>query len=142
MRKRWLVVLILAVTMAAPAVAQGPGDKGKPQTETGKAKEKEKGKEKEKEKETKQEQDRDSDQAKRELKSYYEKGGPKPKDLPPGIAKNLERGKPLPPGIEKTRVPDGLAAKLPKRAGEEWAMVGNRLVSVDKAGVVKEVITP
>jgi hypothetical protein len=39
-------------------------------------------------------------------------------------------------------VPDGLATKLPKRAGEEWAMIGNRLVSLDKSGVVREIITP
>lgn len=132
MRIRGLVVLILALAMAAPLAAQGPGEKGKPQ------KEKEKGGEKEREKE----REKEKEQAKRELTSYYERAGAKPKDLPPGIARNLQRGKPLPPGIERTRVPDGLAAKLPKRPGEEWAMFGNRLVAIDKAGVVREIITP
>ena len=129
MKARWLV-LILALTVVAPLTAQEKGNKGKPQHE------KEKGKEDEKAK------DDASEAAKRELKSYYEKGGVKPKDLPPGIAKNLQRGKPLPPGIQKTRVPDGLAVKLPKRPGEEWAMFGDRLVSLDKSGLVKEIITP
>ena len=33
--------------------------------------------------------------------------------LPPGIAKNLQRGKPLPPGIAKQVLPSGLIAQLP-----------------------------
>jgi len=35
------------------------------------------------------------------------------KGLPPGIAKNLQRGKPLPPGIAKQVLPSGLVALLP-----------------------------
>jgi Ni/Co efflux regulator RcnB len=35
------------------------------------------------------------------------------KSLPPGIAKNLQRGKPLPPGIAKQVLPSGLVALLP-----------------------------
>ena len=35
------------------------------------------------------------------------------KGLPPGIAKNLRRGKPLPPGIAKQVLPTGLIALLP-----------------------------
>jgi len=35
------------------------------------------------------------------------------KGLPPGIAKNLERGKPLPPGIAKQVLPTGLIGLLP-----------------------------
>jgi len=35
------------------------------------------------------------------------------KGLPPGIAKNLQRGKPLPPGIAKQVLPNGLVALLP-----------------------------
>jgi len=33
--------------------------------------------------------------------------------LPPGIAKNLQRGKPLPPGIAKRALPSSLNALLP-----------------------------
>jgi len=39
--------------------------------------------------------------------------GKKNKGLPPGIAKNLERGKPLPPGIAKQVLPTGLIDLLP-----------------------------
>jgi hypothetical protein len=35
------------------------------------------------------------------------------KALPPGIAKNLQRGKPLPPGIAKQVLPSGLVTLLP-----------------------------
>lgn len=146
MRKRWLV-LVLAFALVAPVAAQnqGQGEKGKPQKtqekDKGKSKAKEAGEDVEKEK-GKSSEDEGRAAAQRELKSYYEKGGAKPADLPPGIARNLQRGKPLPPGIQKAKVPDGLAAKLPKRPGEEWSMVGNRLVSTDKAGIVKDVITP
>jgi hypothetical protein len=37
----------------------------------------------------------------------------KSKGLPPGIAKNLQRGKPLPPGIAKQALPTGLIDQLP-----------------------------
>jgi len=41
------------------------------------------------------------------------KGKKGAKGLPPGIAKNLQRGKPLPPGIAKQVLPTGLIALLP-----------------------------
>ena len=139
MRRRSLMVLALALMTVPPAAAQAPA-KEKPSTEKAKGKgQPEKQKEKTKEE---KERDESSEAARRELKTYYEKGAAKPADLPPGIARNLERGKPLPPGIQRSKVPDDLAAKLPKRQGEEWAMVGNRLVSVDKSGIVRQVITP
>ena len=40
-------------------------------------------------------------------------GNKKQKGLPPGIAKNLARGKPLPPGISKKYLPDELRHALP-----------------------------
>lgn len=43
-------------------------------------------------------------------KSNKKKGN---KKLPPGIAKNLQRGKPLPPGIAKQKLPVGLVELLP-----------------------------
>lgn len=42
------------------------------------------------------------------------------KPLPPGIRKNLARGKPLPPGIAKTRLPGGYVGRLPHYSGYEW----------------------
>ena len=41
------------------------------------------------------------------------KAGKGNKGLPPGIAKNLQRGKPLPPGIAKQALPSGLVTLLP-----------------------------
>jgi len=45
--------------------------------------------------------------------SHPGNGKHKNKGLPPGIAMNLERGKPLPPGIAKRYLPDGLIKTLP-----------------------------
>ena len=39
--------------------------------------------------------------------------------LPPGIRKNLARGKPLPPGIAKKMVPGPMLRELPVYAGHE-----------------------
>lgn len=50
--------------------------------------------------------------------------------LPPGIAKNLVRGKPLPPGIAKKAVPASLLGLLPSYPGYEWRIVGDDLVLV------------
>ena len=58
------------------------------------------------------------------IREYYSAQSLKPKSLPPGIAKNLARGKPLPPGIAKTRVPDDLVGQLPSRADTRWIIAG------------------
>lgn len=50
--------------------------------------------------------------------------------LPPGIAKNLARGKPLPPGIAKKTLPASMINDLPYYPGYEWRAVGNDLVLV------------
>ncbi|MEG0280300.1 MAG: anti-virulence regulator CigR family protein [Morganella sp. (in: enterobacteria)] len=50
--------------------------------------------------------------------------------LPPGIAKNLARGKPLPPGIAKKMVPTPMLSGLPHYVGYEWRIVGNDLVLI------------
>ncbi|AJJ20736.1 Uncharacterised protein [Yersinia intermedia] len=50
--------------------------------------------------------------------------------LPPGIAKNLARGKPLPPGIAKKAVPASLLEQLPSYPGYEWRIAGNDLVLI------------
>jgi hypothetical protein len=66
------------------------------------------------------------------------------KPLPPGIRKNLARGKPIPPGIQKSRMPDGMLGKLPKQAGYEWRNAGTDLLLVQAgteivADVLKDV---
>lgn len=50
--------------------------------------------------------------------------------LPPGIRKNLARGKPLPPGIAKRAVPSPLLRELPVIEGHEWRISGTDLVLV------------
>ncbi|EPL6168904.1 TPA: hypothetical protein QH137_003099 [Klebsiella aerogenes] len=50
--------------------------------------------------------------------------------LPPGIAKNVVRGKPLPPGIAKKTLPASMINDLPYYPGYEWRAVGDDLVLV------------
>ncbi len=52
------------------------------------------------------------------------------RSLPPGIAKNLARGKPLPPGIAKKAVPASMLDQLPYYPGYEWKIVGDNLVLI------------
>lgn len=50
--------------------------------------------------------------------------------LPPGIRKNLARGKPLPPGIAKKMTPGPLLGQLPRHDGYEWRVAGTDLVLI------------
>lgn len=62
--------------------------------------------------------------------------------LPPGVAKNLRRGKPLPPGIARRPVPPDMLHDLPVQPGREWRIVGSNLVQVVvNTGVVSAVFT-
>lgn len=55
-----------------------------------------------------------------------------PQSLPPGIAKNLQRGKPLPPGIAKKVGDNDLLRRLPRSYPDsEWYAAGDRLVEYD-----------
>lgn len=67
----------------------------------------------------------------------------KNKGLPPGIAKNLQRGKPLPPGIAKRNLPHGLDSSLPaSHDGYERTIVGNDVVLVEiDTGKIADIIT-
>lgn len=63
-----------------------------------------------------------------------------PQALPPGIAKNVARGKPLPPGIAKRALPSTLlpvGAKVDKDVS--LAIVGDVVVAI-RAGVVIDVL--
>ena len=63
------------------------------------------------------------------------------KPLPPGIAKNLARGKPLPPGIAKRYPADPLARRLPRVEGHDWIEAGDDLVLINAAtGIVADII--
>ena len=60
--------------------------------------------------------------------------------LPPGIAKNVARGKPLPPGIAKRAVPPELVAVGPKLDKDvSLAIVGDVVVAT-RGGVVIDVM--
>ena len=58
--------------------------------------------------------------------------------LPPGIAKNVARGKPLPPGIAKKALPADLVRTLGSRAGTgiTFSIVGDRVVAVRAGNVI------
>jgi hypothetical protein len=60
--------------------------------------------------------------------------------LPPGIARNLARGKRLPPGIAKRQIPSALQAQLPTRAGVEVSIFGDRIVLLEASGVVVDIL--
>jgi len=60
--------------------------------------------------------------------------------LPPGIAKNLARGKRLPPGIAKRPIPSALQAQLPTRVGVEVSIFGDRIVLLEASGVVVDIL--
>lgn len=63
------------------------------------------------------------------------------KALPPGIAKNLARGKPLPPGIAKKAPRVDFVRQLPSYPDYEWKRCGADLVLVHVATqVVAEVL--
>lgn len=55
-------------------------------------------------------------------------------DLPPGIARNLQRGKPLPPGIAAQKLPVSLREKLPPPpTGCERIVLDGRVLLIDIA---------
>lgn len=54
--------------------------------------------------------------------------------LPPGIAKNLGRGKPLPPGIAKQYLPEKLISRLPAPPhGFERVVLSGKVLLVEVA---------
>ena len=62
------------------------------------------------------------------------KNGKGLKSLPPGIEKNLARGKALPPGIAKQVLPDGLLKRLPPAPhGYERILISGKVLLVEIA---------
>ena len=62
--------------------------------------------------------------------------------LPPGIARNLARGKPLPPGIAKRYAPAGLIRQLAPRPGYEILVAGASILLVHAAtGIVHDILS-
>lgn len=56
--------------------------------------------------------------------------------LPPGIRKNLARGKPIPPGLAHRAVPPEVLVELPVYPDHEWRVYGSDLVLVAIATAV------
>ena len=82
------------------------------------------------------------------VRAYYGNQGPRGNGrgrgggLPPGIARNLERGKPVPPGIAKQYLPTDLVRRLPAlERGLEYVVVAGKLLLVETATqVVRQVL--
>lgn len=73
------------------------------------------------------------------LGGYRDYWSPGP-SLPPGIQKNLARGKPLPPGIAK-KLDNRLVGRLPHYDGYEWQQAGTDLILVAiTTGIIYEVL--
>ena len=79
----------------------------------------------------------------REHDSSTKRGrGKKQKGLPPGIARNLARGKALPPGIAKNYLPDTLRHALPEPPhGHERIIVDGKILLVEIAtGIIHDIL--
>jgi hypothetical protein len=74
------------------------------------------------------------------ITAYFRSHEQSVRPLPPGIAKNLERGKPLPPGIAKQQIPATLQEALPAREGFEVTIFGDRIVLLEASGLVVDVL--
>ncbi|MEH6389069.1 MULTISPECIES: anti-virulence regulator CigR family protein [Pseudomonas] len=62
-------------------------------------------------------------------------------ELPPGIRKNLGRGKPLPPGIAKKVQSGAFLDRLPQHSGYEWQTAGTELILVSVVtGVIADIL--
>ena len=61
--------------------------------------------------------------------------------LPPGLAKQLDQNGALPPGLAKRDLPSDLESALPRRIDEEFYIVDEDVVLVERAtGVVLDII--
>jgi hypothetical protein len=85
------------------------------------------------------------------IRAYYQnsayadngKGKGKSKSLPPGIAKNLQRGKPLPPGIAKRALPYDLKSRLsrPPVGYDRYVVAGKVLLVELGTQIVRDILT-
>ncbi|NMM46517.1 hypothetical protein HH303_18650 [Rhodospirillaceae bacterium KN72] len=80
------------------------------------------------------------------MEDYFQDHPQPPNALPPGIAKNLKRGKPLPPGIAKRNLPADLSDRLKKNGSTigdvlNAVIVGDDVAVIDAAsGVIVEIL--
>jgi hypothetical protein len=75
------------------------------------------------------------------FRNYFRSNRITAEPLPPGIAKNLARGKELPPGIAKKAFPNDLVRGLGSRVrpGVTFTIAGDRVVAL-KDGKVVDII--
>jgi len=122
---RFLLVAAVLAAAAAPAQAQKPDKPGKPKGP--------------KDQPVVRVVFHDTDRG--VFREYYRVHRDAVKPLPPGIAKNLARGKPLPPGIARTRVPDAVLVQMPWRPpGSSFYLVGDRVVMLNPKGLVADIL--
>ena len=78
-----------------------------------------------------------------EANGYRDNGKGKYKSLPPGIAKNLQRGKRLPPGIAKRALPYDLQSRLPQPPnGYGRFVVAGKILLVELGTqIVRDILT-
>jgi hypothetical protein len=81
---------------------------------------------------------RDSDHA--TFRDYFLAHKITAEPLPPGIAKNVARGKPLPPGIAKRAVPADLVALGPKLDKDTSLAIVGDVVIATKGGLVIDIM--
>ncbi len=75
------------------------------------------------------------------IQDYFSRSKQKADRLPPGIAKNVGRGKPLPPGIAKKALPQDLLRRLPARDGYDRVIIGSDILLIELAtGVVVDAL--
>lgn len=74
------------------------------------------------------------------IAAYFRAHSYEARSLPPGIARNLERGKALPPGIAKRQLPASLQEQLPVREGFEITIFGDRIVLLEASGLVVDIL--
>ena len=114
--------LALLVAMSLPALAEAQSGKGKAK-EAGKSA-------------TAKAHARGSDAEIRIIREYYGEPSRKLKPLPPGVYKNLERGKQVPKGILRTRFPELLETRIPRREGASWWIAGDHALLVDTNNIL------
>ena len=115
-----LALLVVITLSAVPAEAQSGKGKGKEAGKSAAAKAHARG----------------SDVEIRIIREYYGEPSRKLKPLPPGIYKNLGRGKQVPAGILRTRFPELLESRMPRREGASWWIAGDHALLVDRNNIL------
>jgi hypothetical protein len=80
-------------------------------------------------------------EARSQISAYYSSHSSAPQALPPGIRKNLQRGKPIPPGLARKSVPGALRSDLAVPSGYDVVEVGLDVLLVEVAtGVIHDIL--